>query len=287
MRQSGINPDKISQAVLLDEINLAPPSLLDVLETWILEVGKAGKYTLSNGEVIFHGPIVVVATMNNAALSKAHSSLSTKLQGASHYFKLVPFTTTEMEELSFKVLTDVGLKKEEIETVLKAHESAAQAAAIESGVAAEKDSVSFREILRLAALKRECPPLSLGQLIEITYAAQLPPTACARLLGSIHMTSFVKDCSPNIRDGNLYLTDVIKIPLHKQSTTFTQLSLTTAQLRVVCLASAGLMANRSIALFGESGCGKSHIVQIMAQAVGVKLKMVQFNADTGMYYFNF
>jgi ABC-type glutathione transport system ATPase component len=43
------------------------------------------------------------------------------------------------------------------------------------------------------------------------------------------------------------------------------------------------MSKRAIGLFGESGSGKTHIVQTIAQAVGMTLKSIQFNAETGFY----
>lgn len=40
------------------------------------------------------------------------------------------------------------------------------------------------------------------------------------------------------------------------------------------------MAHRPIALFGESGSGKTHIIRTLAHAVGRELGIIQFNTDT-------
>ncbi|KAA6370671.1 MAG: hypothetical protein EZS28_033801, partial [Streblomastix strix] len=73
-----------SYAILIDEINLAEPHLLEVIESFMLEMSKEDRFFLPNGKEIIHKPIVIVSTMNGAALSNARSTLSTKLQGASH-----------------------------------------------------------------------------------------------------------------------------------------------------------------------------------------------------------
>jgi hypothetical protein len=223
-----------SQAILLDEINLAPPSLLDILEAWILEVITYGKYMFSNNEIVNHGPIMVIATMNSAALSKARSSLSTKLQGASHYCKLMVFTQVEMHTLSSEILKRVSLEND-IDFILESHEVASKAAAKESGIAAERDAVTLREIIRMADFKRIYPSLSLPHLTELIYAAQLPPSTAINFFEIMKTTSFAKDCIPSIRGNFLFLTDIIKIPLHiKRENLHPHLPLTSLQLRVAC-----------------------------------------------------
>jgi hypothetical protein len=79
-----------SQAILLDEIKLGSPQLLERLERFMLRMvrssrAKEGRYLLPNKKDISHC---------------ARSSLSTKLQGASHFLKIVPFTRMELEVLA-------------------------------------------------------------------------------------------------------------------------------------------------------------------------------------------
>jgi midasin (ATPase involved in ribosome maturation) len=274
----------------LDEINLASPSLLNILESWILEAIEPGKYMLSNGEIVNHAPIAVVATMNSAALSKARSALSTKLQGASHFFRLLPFTQNEMHVLSSDILEKAGFSLDDVDKVLESHRAAAEAVAKESGITAEKDAVTLREILRMADLRRVYPSLSLAHLTELTYAAQLTPSTAISFFDMMKTTSFAKDCVPSIRERSLYLTDIVKIPLRiENENPKPQLPLTAAQLRVACFVGAGIMANRSVGLFGETGSGKTHIIRTLARAVGARLRIIQFNSETGMYmiFFNF
>jgi hypothetical protein len=44
--------------------------------------------------------------MNSAALSNARSTLSTKLQGASHLLRLIPFNEIELKALAENILID-------------------------------------------------------------------------------------------------------------------------------------------------------------------------------------
>jgi midasin (ATPase involved in ribosome maturation) len=90
-----------SQAILLDEINLASPQLLERLEGFMLHMvsrssaGK-GRYLLPNGKGVDHHAIVIVTIMNRAALSNARSALSAKLQDVSHFLRLAPFNRIEL-----------------------------------------------------------------------------------------------------------------------------------------------------------------------------------------------
>jgi hypothetical protein len=98
--------DLPTQSILIDEINLAEPHLLEVIESFILEMGKSTRYLVPNGIEIEHKPIIIVVIMNSAALSNARSSTSTKLQGASHFLKLIPFNKIELKTLSKSILTE-------------------------------------------------------------------------------------------------------------------------------------------------------------------------------------
>jgi hypothetical protein len=99
-----------SQAILLDEINLASPQLLERLERFMLrmveEHSGPARYFLPNGKEIWYRSMIIVATMNSAALSNARSTLSTKLQGASHFLRLVPFSKSELEVLGNAILAE-------------------------------------------------------------------------------------------------------------------------------------------------------------------------------------
>jgi hypothetical protein len=164
-----------SQAILLDEINLASPQLLERLERFMLRMvrssrAKEGRYLLPNKKDISHRAIVIVATMNSGALSNARSSLSTKLQGASHSLKIVPFTRMELVVLAGSILTEPAQSQAD-PTILakfwKAHEIAEKLLTRETGRSSEQDTVTLREFLRVQQFRDACEGFRTDILIEL------------------------------------------------------------------------------------------------------------------------
>jgi MoxR-like ATPase len=272
------------QAILLDEVNLASIQLLELIEVFMLEMMCDGKYILPNGKEVSHGRIVIVATMNSAALSNARSMLSSKLQGASHFLRLPPFTNIELEGLAKRILTDEeGNQFLDIGKLMEAHRYARDLLDRESGAASERDAVTLREFLRLKKFHTECPLFHSDLLIELVYATQFSVQLAHDFRKHIGLKSRFEDTLPLVRDGKLVLTDTISIPLFnalKGKSGPAQLELTTEQRRVSGLIGAAIMAHRPVALFGESGSGKTHLIRSLAQVIGAPLGVVQFNPDT-------
>ncbi|KAA6402261.1 MAG: hypothetical protein EZS28_002207, partial [Streblomastix strix] len=273
-----------SQAILIDEINLAEPHLLDVIESFMLEMSKEDRFFLPNGKEIIHKPIVIVATMNSAALSNARSSLSTKLQGASHFLKLMPFNECELDVLAQAILEGKINSHERSEThkkIMEAHKAAATIMEHETGTASERDSITLREILRLRMMRDACPNFSTDQLIELVYSTQFNLKTAEQFLKDIGITQTKGDIVPLVRNGNLILSDTVQLNISKESIDGPlDLPLTAEQRRILNLIGSGVMAHRPMALFGESGAGKTHVIRTLAQAVGRQLGVIQFNADT-------
>ncbi|KAA6403970.1 MAG: hypothetical protein EZS28_000496, partial [Streblomastix strix] len=241
-------------------------------------------FFLPNGKEIIHKPIVIVSTMNGAALSNARSTLSTKLQGASHFLRLMPFNESELDVLAQAILEGKINNREKstsIEKIMKAHKRAATIMEHETGTANERDSITLREILHFRMMRDTCPNFNTDQLIELVYSTQFNRKTAEQFLKDIDITQTKDDIIPLIRDGNLILSDSVKVPISTQSTNGPlDLPLTAEQRRVMRLIGAGVMTNRPVALFGESGAGKTHVVRTLAQTVGKHLGVIQFNADT-------
>ncbi|KAA6394275.1 MAG: putative Midasin, partial [Streblomastix strix] len=273
-----------SQAILFDEINLAPPHLLEVIEIFMLEMGTMNRYFLPNGKEIIHKPIVIVATMNSAALSNARSALSTKLQGASHLLRLVPFSEIELDVLAKSILGEPDNPQNtsfELEKIMKVHKAAASLLERETGTASERDSITLRELLRFRLFHQACPMFKPDQLIELVYATQFSRQKAEQLLKEVGVEQTKGDVMPLIRNGKLVLTDTVQLTLPVGAIDGPIiLPFTAEQRRVACLIGAGIMAHRPIAIFGESGVGKTHMIRTLAQAAGKQLGVVQFNTDT-------
>jgi MoxR-like ATPase len=286
MRRSAddISTDQPSQAILLDEINLASPQLLERLECFMLRMLEPGRYLLPNGKDVRHGRIVIVATMNMAALSNARSALSTKLQGASHFLRLNPFNAQELEILAGAILSDCGDGQVEpvmLRRIMEAHTIAASLLERESGTASERDAVTLREFLRFRQFRCACRSFSIEALMEMVYATQFGTRVAAELLSKLGFSSKFNATKPIIHSGRLLLTDAVSLPVWTESQDGpAQLPLTVEQRRVACLVAAGVMAHRPVALFGESGSGKTHIVRALAQVLGAPISVIQFHSDT-------
>jgi ABC-type multidrug transport system fused ATPase/permease subunit len=272
-----------SQAILLDEINLASPPLLEVLEVFMLNMGSQDAFILPNGKSIQHRPIVIVATMNSAALSNARSALSTKIQAASHFLRLVPFSKIEHEVLTDSILSDSESlfgSTVSISKIIRAHMTAAELLEKDSGLAAERDTITLREFLRFKHFHQSCPTFTFDQLIELVYTTPFCPETTEKLLSKNIIQSLAEDRLSLIRSGLLVLADNVKLPLPLGSKSNPlDLPFTSEQRRAACLVGAGIMARKTVALFGESGSGKTHLIRTFAQVVGVTREVVQFNID--------
>ncbi|KAA6378241.1 MAG: putative AAA family ATPase midasin, partial [Streblomastix strix] len=273
-----------SQSILIDEINLAEPHLLEVIESFILEMGKSGRFFLPNGKEINHKSIIIVATMNSAALSNARSALSTKLQGASHFLKLMPFNEFELDVLAKAILDESDITHEKSQAhkkIMKAHKEAASIMERETGTASERDSITLRDIFRLRMMHQICPNFSTDQLIELVYSTQFNRKTAEQFLKSVGVEQTKNDTIPLIRGGNLVLSDTVQLPISTRTVDgLLDLPLTAEQRRILNLVGAGVMANRPVALFGESGAGKTHIIKSLAHAIGQQIGVIQFNVDT-------
>jgi hypothetical protein len=80
---------------MLDEINLASPQILELLEVFMSNMCPSDLFS-SKWEEIFPGPIIIVARMNSAGLLNVRSAISTKLQTSSHFPHLIPFNKYEL-----------------------------------------------------------------------------------------------------------------------------------------------------------------------------------------------
>ncbi|KAA6375324.1 MAG: putative AAA family ATPase midasin, partial [Streblomastix strix] len=278
------NQELPSQAILIDEINLAEPHLLEVIESFMLEMGKEDRFFLPNGKEINHKPIVIVATMNSSALSNARSALSTKLQGASHFLRLIPFNECELDVLAQAILEGKINAREQSETlkkIMKAHKAASEMLERETGTASERDSITLRDIFRLRMIRDTCPNFNTDQLIELVYSTQFNRKTAEQFLKSVGVEQTEGDVMPLIHDRNLVLSNTVQLSISTETVDGPlDLPLSAEQRRVMRLIGAGVMANRPVALFGESGAGKTHVVRTLAQTVGKKLGVIQFNADT-------
>ncbi|KAA6398497.1 MAG: putative midasin nuclear AAA ATPase [Streblomastix strix] len=279
------NPDLglPTQAILIDEINLAPPHLLEALETFMLEMGKEDRFFLPNGKEVNHMPIIIIATLNSAALSKSRSQLSPKLQGASHFFQLPQLSQIELSALAkeflidFEQNDDIGIQKK----IIKAHHYAAELLQRETGIASERDSITLRELLRLQLFHQKCPKLSTDQLIEIVYATQFNLQKAEQLLKQVGVEQTKGDIIPLAENGNLKFNNQVYLPLPNIiSDGPLNIPFTAEQRRVASLIAVGVMAQRPVALFGESGAGKTHIIRTLAKTLGKQLGIVQFNTET-------
>ncbi|KAA6404072.1 MAG: hypothetical protein EZS28_000403 [Streblomastix strix] len=180
--------DLPTQSILIDEMILAEPHLLEVIESFILEMGNSNRYLLPNGIEIEHKPIIIVATMNSAALSNAKSSLSTKLQGSSHFLTLIPFNKIELKALSESILTEPknsNISPAALTKIMNAHNKASEILERETGTISERDSITLRELKRLYLFHVSCPNFRTDELIELVYTAQFNHNSSEQLLKEI------------------------------------------------------------------------------------------------------
>lgn len=267
-------------AMLIDEISLASPALLELTEEYRLNAITDKPFTLLNGRVAKHQPVIVGATMNSTAHSKARGSLSTKLQAPSPLLKLPPFTESEMRAIGHTLLQHVFPNPDDVKLILETHFIKAS-----DETQAEENGNTLRELLHLCQFQKPLTSTgsSLGTeaLLEMIYTSRLGRKERDAFFGKAEFKSLQLNIRPSCKKGMLEMTPAIRLSLTPRAVGGqATLSLTDDLCHAAALVSAVILAQRPVLLFNPSGTRKTHLSRCLAQAVGTPLFIVQFSTET-------
>jgi len=260
--------------LLLDEINLASNELLDQLYSFLTSLFYKKVYHTPQGEDYEIGNIGVIAKLSNA-----RTTLSSTILNLSHTFKLPNYEPEEMKILAENILGSENLfkKKENLIRAITCFFNSQKYTKNRS----ETGGVTLREILKLKEFTNKCPDVPLDTLLDLVLCANMSDENISKFKNENQFNNTLSNITPEIKNNTLCFEDLIKYdlvkprydgPLNKQFT----LSEKDALMKILI----GLTAERTILLSGDIGTGKTHIIESLADIIGVKLNVIQFNTET-------
>ncbi|OUM69791.1 hypothetical protein PIROE2DRAFT_57210 [Piromyces sp. E2] len=279
LNDSSTSIEHCRNGLILDEINLASNELLDQLTTFLISLFYKGEYHTPQGEVFKIGNIGVIATMNDAKLSNARTTLSSTILNLSHTFRLPNYEPEEMKILAESILGIEKLfkKKENLIRAINCFFNSLKYTKYKS----ETGGVTLREILKLKEFSNKCPDVPLDTLLDLVLCANMSEEDINQYKNENQFNNTLSNITPEIKNNKLCFKDLIKYdllkdrydgPVNKQFT----LPERDALMKILI----GLTAKRTILLSGDTGTGKTHIIESLADIIGVKLNVIQFNTET-------
>ena len=273
------------QGLILDEINLASDELLELLYSYLSSLfnedngdktnnGNNKNYISPDGikyEKI--GNIAVIATMNDARMSNSRTSLSNSFLNLCHFFKISNYTNEEIFLLANKIIRNNNQlnDKNKFETVFKCYKNSLMIG-----------GNTFREILKLGELFAKCDDISLEYLLELILCSNMPESKIKSFKqeNELNTTSFLNDLKLKIDNNCLCFDKFLKYKLIKPNNYEVKTQFTISQKEALMKTVLGLITERPILLTGDIGTGKSFIIEKLAELVGAKLNIIQFNSET-------
>ena len=277
------------QGLILDEINLASDNLLEFLYSYLASIfhedsSKEDNNYISPDGVKYEkiGNIGVIATMNDAKLSNSRTSLSNSFLNLCHSFKLPNYSFNEIELLAEKIIRKNKNKlqdKEEFIKVIKCFNISQEI----SSKYSENGGNTFREILKLGQFVDKCGEIPLDYLLELILINNIPLSDIENFKkksGLNTISNSLNDLKLKIENNYLCFGDFVKYKLIEPINYEIKTQFTISQKEAVMKMMIGLLAERPILLTGDIGTGKTFVIEQLANLIGVKLKVIQFNSET-------
>ena len=279
------------QGLILDEINLSSDVLLEYLYSYLSSIfyedgneEENNKTYISPDGVKYEsiGNIGVIATMNDAKLSNSRTSLSNSFLNLCHFFKLPNYTSNEIELLANKIIrkgTNRLYNKEEFKSVIKCYNISKKY----SNKYSENGGNTFREILKLGQFVDKCGDIPLEYLLDLILCTNVPVSEIdnfRRESGLNIISNSLNDLKLKIENKCLCFGNFVKYKLINSKNYEVKTQFTISQKEAIMKIMIGLLAERPILLTGDIGTGKTFVIEQLANIIGAKLKVIQFNSET-------
>ena len=214
--------------------------------------------------------------MNDARLSNARTTLSNSILNLSHLFKLPNYNEEEMLLLSKNILCKNNiLSEDKFIIAMKCFQNSKEYIKSYSD-----NGITLREIKKLYKFSKKCPDVPLNILLELIICPQIPLMKVEKFKKENNLTQTIEE-TPKIENGYLCFSKLIQFKLYKN--TYDGLinkQYTNLQKEALMKIIIGILSKKAILLSGEIGSGKTFIIESLAEIVGIKLNVIQFNTET-------
>ncbi|KAK8807361.1 hypothetical protein WA158_004120 [Blastocystis sp. Blastoise] len=285
--------------LLLDELNLASPELLDTISTLITQASKRGSFYIPGDRVINKLPrLLIVICENPAVMSNSRGVLPKSIIDKSFYFRNIEFKVFELTRISTIILYECVLSdkrsdksfsrtesyKKNLDTRIKALIANAIYSSSQTRV-----NFSLRDVLKGKCLIDQSRHMNYSIPVEaalwLTIVCKYLPEDRESLekslglnLSGIIQRSYYVDSYTNKSYLQLQSTFVTSIECIDKSPSL--LSLTNSEMRLLYQLSIAYSSKRGILIYGPSPSGKTHVLTNMAKIMGKQLLVVPLNNES-------
>ena len=270
--------DIIKNGLILDEINLSPDNLLEQIYSYLIEIKNNKRYMSPDGDTFYEiGKIAVVATLNGSRISNYRISLSNSFLNLTHCFKIPDYTDIEIKNL-INILLGPNLKEKEIKKVINCYLNS-------KTYAMENEIITFREILKLKEmLEKYGFDKKLELFLELIFCPYIESSEINNFKATFEdtMRDF-KDVELKINSKKIYFREYIEYPRIQNNYNKINYNFTLNQKEAIIKILFGLSIKKTILLTGEIGCGKTFLIEKLAELIGAKLKIIQFHSEISSY----
>ncbi len=263
------------KGLILDEINLASPQLLEHLYNYLISIKKKErKYISPDGqEFSDFGKIAVVITMNGASVSSSRTSLNNIFLSLIHSFILPNYEDNEIELLidRFKINNNNEKNEEKINKKIKDYVKNI------NENRTENQKITTREILNLKNYINKFN-LKYDDIYEIFNLFLSPEKEEDENTIKEYLEKF-----KNIEifyDRKNFIFGNFKLKRKNQKSIHNKIQFTLAQKEAIWKMLVGINIEKTILLSGEIGTGKTFLLQQLANLTGNELKIIQFTNET-------
>ena len=271
------------QGLILDEINLASDTLLEYLYSYLNSIFNQEDYISPDGGKYENiGNIGVIATMNDAKLSNSRTSLSISFLNRCHSLKLPDYSINEIELLAEEIIRKSSNRLSNGDTFLRVIKCFKISQEI-SKKYSETGGNTFREILKLGQFIDKCEEIPIDYLLELILSRNIPASEIENFKSETGLNSIsnsLNELKLKIENKHLCFDNFVKYKLINPENYEIKTQFTIPQKDALMKIMIGLLAERPILLSGDIGTGKTFIVEQLANLIGAKLKIIQFNSET-------
>ena len=262
--KESINAMDYSYGLILDEMNLCSDELLEILYSYLASIKneKKREYMYLDGAKFTNiKNIAVIITMNGSTMSNSRTSLRNTFLNLIHSFKIPNYTIGELSLLIKKKLGGIIKDNSHMQHIINSfifynHNSSIN------------DKNTMREILKLQKIFTKIEGLEINDsLLE--------------LILSSGKESEINQKNYELKlDNENLMIGPITYPLNRGNKKEIYTQFTSNQKEAIIKILIGLNIEQTILLTGPIGSGKTYLIKELADLIGVKLRIIQFNVET-------
>ena len=139
------------------------------------------------------------------------------------------------------------------------------------------------EILKLGQFVDKCGDIPLEYLLDLILSTNIPASEIdnfRRKTGLNIISNSLNDLKLKIENKYLCFGNFVKYKLINSKNYEIKTQFTISQKEAIMKIMIGLLAERPILLTGDIGTGKTFVIEQLANIIGAKLKVIQFNSET-------